>query len=58
MAIFMTRTGIMTLAGAMLLAVLSGCGSDSDKPAESSKRDMSTQQPVPQPLPPSGHTPK
>ncbi|MFI5378280.1 MAG: hypothetical protein ACHRHE_03150 [Tepidisphaerales bacterium] len=51
------RTCILVLAGAMLLAGLAGCASD-DKTDEDKKRDLSTQQPVPPPLPPSGHTPR
>ena len=54
----MTRMGITALIGTILLAGLSGCASDSGKPPEDKKRDMTTQQPVPPPLPPSGHTPK
>ena len=54
----MMRKVTLILSGAILLAGIVGCNSDSDKADENKKRDMSTQQPVPPQPPPSGHTPR
>jgi hypothetical protein len=54
----MLQTGKLVLMAVVLVAGIAGCAKDADKPDENKKRDMTTQQPVPQPLPPSGHTPK
>ena len=54
----MTLKQAVALASVVLMTSFTGCASDAGKTEESKKRDMNTQQPVPQQLPPSGHTPK